>query len=178
MPDSWSARILSSAAALTGGMLIASSAFADPAARYPPTGADTAIAPMIRQWFATLESPAPDARLAEAFPAWAPPIFSLSSPGYPGAGNFEAWLAELRSPYPQVAFRLEEIRVDGAGEGRVRARFAFERHAVDAAGIPHLARREQIWLIRREPGGGPVVLQIEEQRQLAFPGTGPQVVCY
>jgi hypothetical protein len=65
--------------------------------------------------------------------------------------------------------------VDG---GMVRVHFSFDRYALDEAGVPHLARREQTWLLRDRADDRPEVLRIDDQRKLAFPGTGPQIVCY
>ncbi|MBW1884306.1 MAG: hypothetical protein JRJ58_12300 [Deltaproteobacteria bacterium] len=49
---------------------------------------------------------------------------------------------------------------------------------MDDEGLPHIARREHVWLVRNVPGAAPVVLRIDERPLLAFPGTGPQIVCY
>jgi hypothetical protein len=57
-------------------------------------------------------------------------------------------------------------------------RFQLDRRALDETGFTHVARREQTWLIRDLPGVPPAVLRIDEQRSLAFSGTGPQIVCY
>jgi hypothetical protein len=59
-----------------------------------------------------------------------------------------------------------------------RARFEFDRRAIDTSGAPHIARREHTWLVRRTKNDPPVILQIDERPLLAFPGTGPQIVCY
>ena len=92
--------------------------------------------------------------------------------------DFSDWLLALRSPHPVVEYRLDKLRIDSYEDDLVRVRFEFERHAIDAAGLPHLTRREQTWLVRNPSGEVPVVLRIDEQRLLAFPGTGPQIVCY
>ena len=78
----------------------------------------------------------------------------------------------------RVEVRLGPIRIDAAGEGLSAARFEFERLYSDEAGIPHIARREQTWLVRELADGAAEVLQVDEQKLLAYPGTGPQIVCY
>lgn len=145
-----------------------------------PIGADeeARVASLVAEWFAWLESQPSEGWVIDTFMAESPLAFLLTEAGDPGPDDFAGWLFALRSQHPEVEYRLDEVHLDSLGENLVRVRFEFDRHAVDAAGLPHVARREQTWLVRNLPGEAPVVLRIEEQRLLAFPGTGPQVVCY
>lgn len=87
-------------------------------------------------------------------------------------------LAGLAAADPAVEYRVGPIRVDRAGEELYRARFELDRRFLDEAAMPHIARREQTWLVRARSSGAVEIVEIEEQQVLAFPGTGPRVVCY
>jgi hypothetical protein len=141
-------------------------------------GEEARVTSLITQWFESLEAQSSEGWAVESFLAESPLAFSLMEAGDPGPDEFADWLFALRSPHPEVEFRLDKLRLDSLEGDLLRVRFEFDRHATDAAGLPHLARREQTWLVRDLPGEAPVVLRIEEQRMLAFPGTGPQIVCY
>ena len=84
----------------------------------------------------------------------------------------------LDSADATVEYRVGPIRIDAAGEDLYEARFEFDRLASDEAGIPHIARREQTWLVRDLSSGTAEILQVDERMLLAYPGTGPQMVCY
>ena len=86
--------------------------------------------------------------------------------------------AQLDATDPEVEYLVGPIRVDSAGEHLYEARFEFDRIASDEAGIPHIARREQTWLVRDLSDGTAEILRVDEQKLLAYPGTGPQIVCY
>ena len=143
-----------------------------------PRGAEQRISTLVHDWFATLASAPPESRDLEGF--LAEPSFELSLIGgsLRGLPELEAWRAKLRSTHLDLTYRIDSIAVEPAGEGLHRARFEFERRAVDAEGIPHIARREHAWLVRNAQGEAPVILRIDERPLLAFPGTGPQIVCY
>jgi hypothetical protein len=132
----------------------------------------------IRDWFSLLERQAVETREIDRFLAESPIVFPLTEGGSPGPNEFPTWVSDLRSPHPQVAYRIGAIRTDSAGEDSYRVRFQLDRRALDETGFTHVARREQTWLIRDLPGVPPAVLRIDEQRSLAFSGTGPQIVCY
>jgi hypothetical protein len=136
------------------------------------------ISTLIRNWYSLLESQAPESAAIEHFLADSPFEFSLTAGEDPGPGEALAWVSELRSGHPQVEYRLQPIRTESGGEGLVRARFEFERRAMDAEGLLHVARRAHTWLIRDVAGASPAVVRIDEERLLSFPGTGPQIVCY
>ena len=89
-----------------------------------------------------------------------------------------AWTSNLRATYPQIEYRLDPIRIRAEGQDRYRVRFEFDRHALDEAGLPHVARREHTWIVRSDANATPVILRMEERPLLFFPGTGPQIVCY
>ena len=86
--------------------------------------------------------------------------------------------AQLDATDAEVEYQVGPIRIDPAGEGLYEARFEFDRLATDEAGIPHIARREQAWLVRDHSDGTLEKLRVDERKLLAFPGTGPQIVCY
>ena len=86
--------------------------------------------------------------------------------------------AKLDASDAGVEYRVGPIRIDAAGEDLYEARFEFDRLATDDAGIPHVARREQTWLVRDLSDGTAEILRVDEQKLLAYPGTGPQIVCY
>ena len=87
-------------------------------------------------------------------------------------------LAELVASDAGVEVRVGPIRIDAAGQGLYEASVEFDRLYRDEAGIPHIARREQTWLIRDHALGTPEVLRVDERKRLAYPGTGPRIVCY
>ncbi len=137
------------------------------------------IVALVRDWFAVLESEDPEAGKLERFLARS--SFELSLVGEETLETpveLEAWRANLHSTHPRLEYRLDPIAVELVDSGLFRAHFELERRAVDSEGIPHIARREHDWLVRDVPGGAPVILRIDERPLLAFPGTGPQVVCY
>jgi hypothetical protein len=175
MADSEPLRVSPLAAAIACVILFGGVATATSAAG---AGEGVRVTSLISQWFVLLQAQSSDSWAVETFLAESPLVFSLMEAGDPGPGDFADWLSALRSPHPEVAYRLDKLRLDSLEDDLVRVRFEFERHAIDAAGLPHLTRREQTWLVRDLPGEVPVVLRIEEQRLLAFPGTGPQIVCY
>ena len=163
------------AVAIASGFLIACTGIGASSAA---PGEENSIASLIPQWFASLEAQPSQGWAIETFLAESPLTFSLTQAETSHPEDFADWLSALRSTHPEVEFRLDKLRVVPLDENLVRVRFEFERHAVDAAGLPHLSRREQTWLVRELPGQVPEVLRIKEQRLLAFPGTGPQIVCY
>jgi hypothetical protein len=165
------------AAVACGGLIGAASV----TARAEPAGGTTPeqrIEASIRAWFALLAARAPGSCAVEDLVSAAPFEFALAAGELASPEGFRAWVSELRSPHPQVSYRLGAIRSEAVGDGLYRARFGFDRRGVDEAGLPHVARGEQAWLIRARAGEPAVVLRIDRERQLVFPGTGPQVVCY
>jgi hypothetical protein len=175
MPHSWKLATRKWATAIACGALVAVGL---PAA--PPSGADesASTAVLLRQWFSALEARRAAEPDFDAFLREAPLVLSRTDTRHPGPGGITDWLSELRSSLPEVAYGIDEIRVDPAGENLVRAKLTLDRRGVDAAGQQHVARLRQTWLILEHPGSAPVVVRIDEERLLAFPGTGPQIVCY
>jgi hypothetical protein len=168
-------RISALAAAIACGLSIGEAA----AAELPRGAADgVRVSERIAKWFGWLAAQPSEGWRVESLMVESPLEFSLTQAGDLGPDEFGGWLVGLRSLHPKVEFRLGRLRFDPVDDDLLRVRFELDRHAVDAAGLPHLARSEQTWLIRELPGEAPVVLRIEEQRLLAFPGTGPQIVCY
>jgi hypothetical protein len=136
------------------------------------------IESMIRGWYSLLEGQSLESCTLEGLLSESLVEFSLEAGSTPGPEDLSAWVSELRSTHPQVEYRLSEMRTRAVGDGTYRTRFAFDRYALDEAGVPHVARREQTWLVRDRADDTLEVLRIDDQRQLAFPGTGPQIVCY
>jgi hypothetical protein len=89
-----------------------------------------------------------------------------------------AWLGKLRSEQPFVHFEISKLHIDSASDASYRLHFELERRSVDDEGLPHVLRSEQSWRIRESADLSMEVLGIQEQAKLAFPGTGPQIVCY
>jgi hypothetical protein len=140
--------------------------------------AELRIASMVRDWFAALEVGAFEPRSLDDFPADLSFEFTGAEGSVLSRSEFRARLSDLRSTYAQIEHRVDEIRVEPAGEGLYRARFEFERRALDEAGTPHIARREHTWLVQDEPDEPMLILRIDERPMLPFPGTGPRIVCY
>jgi hypothetical protein len=88
------------------------------------------------------------------------------------------WVTELRSEHPHVRYSIARFHVDGPRDGSYRAHFEVDREAVDEQGMHHLMRREQSWQLRPADGSRLRVLDIDDEPILAFPGSGPQIVCY
>jgi hypothetical protein len=166
------------AAAFVCGALIGGAPVA--VATGPPrsAGDESRIASLVTRWFASLAARDRAGFTPRGFLAESPLGFALAATSDPGPDDLAAWLDELRSPHPHVEFRIDALLLDVVDGSTVRASFTLLRRARDAAGLPHVARSEQTWLIRDSAAEVPVVLRIEERRLLAFPGTGPQMVCY
>ncbi len=132
----------------------------------------------IRDWFALLANPAVDSNQLSLFLSETSFEFRSIDEGVRSRSEYLASISNLRAPRARTEYQLDSIKVESVEPGLYRARFQFNRRSVDETGIPHVARREQIWILRSESNTAPVVLQIEERQLLFFPGTGPQVVCY
>ena len=142
------------------------------------SGPERRIGSMIHDWFALLEGRTLESRTLDDFPAESSFEFSLAEGSVRSLDELQAWLSNLRSTYPRIEYRIDPIRIDSVGGDLYRARFELDRRALDRGGTPHIARREQLWLVRDLPGGAPVMLRIDERPLVPFPGTGPQIVCY
>jgi hypothetical protein len=94
------------------------------------------------------------------------------------AQEFGAWLERLRPAHARVEYRIAELAVGEGVGGRHRVRFALERRSVDEVGLDHIALSDETWQILVLPDGSAVVDSIATRPLLAFPGTGPQIVCY
>lgn len=143
-----------------------------------PDGAKQRIDSLVHDWFAVLEGATLESRNLAGF--MAEPSFELSLIGTSirSLAELEAWRSDLLSTRFQLVYRIDSISVESVGEDLHRARFEFERRAVDSGGTPHIARREHSWLVRDVPGKAPVIVRIDERLLLAFSGTGPQIICY
>jgi hypothetical protein len=166
------------AALLASGLLSCEAVDRAPAARSAPDEPTPRIASLIREWFFLLEGLRPEPDALDGFVVESPLVLSLTEGEDPGPDGLRAWVSDLRSPFPQVEFRLDALHTHALGDDLYRAHFELDRRAVDGEGAPHVARAELTWLIRDPPSGPPEVLRIEERRLLSFPGTGPQVVCF
>ena len=136
------------------------------------------IASLVHDWFAALEGGTLESQALDGFMAAPPFELSLIGATVRSLSELDAWHSNLRSTHLQLEYRIDSIVVEPVGEDIHRARFEFERRAVDDGAIPHIARSEHSWLVRVVPGEAPVILRIDERPLLAFPGTGPQIVCY
>jgi|GEM_PF-1891113 len=175
MTGSGPLRVSSLAAAIACGIAVCAAEAADSSIE---SARESRVSLSIEQWFGALAVEPAEEWASEVFLADAPLVFSLTEADDPGSDDLVDWLFALRSSHPRVEFRVGTLRFESLGKDLVRVRFEVDRHSTDAAGLLHLVRREQTWLIRDLPGETPVVLRIEEQRLPAFPGTGPQLVCY
>jgi hypothetical protein len=134
----------------------------------------------IERWFSVLAESPPDLA-GEARPRGQSALeFALvEEEGEDAApADLRAWLLDLRSPHPRVQFELHHMSATRVGDRLHRFRFEVERKAVDAEGLPHVARSQQTWLIHERVASPPAVLRAESVPLLSFPGTGPQIVCY
>jgi hypothetical protein len=133
---------------------------------------------LIRDWFASLENPAIDSKQSSSFLSETSFEFRSKDEAVQSRAEYLASISDLRASRPHTEYQLDSIEIESVEPDLYRARFQFNRRFLDEAGIPHVARREHIWMIRSESNAAPVILQIEERPLLFFPGTGPQVVCY
>jgi hypothetical protein len=143
-----------------------------------PPAPEHHVASMIRAWFSSLEGQSPESVALERFLVESPLGFRLGVGGGLGANGLGTWVSDLRSPYPQVEYRIGAIRIDDSADGSYRARFEVDRRAVDSDGVPHVARSAHRWVVAGFQGAVPTVTRIDHEPLLSFPGTGPQVVCY
>lgn len=89
-----------------------------------------------------------------------------------------SWLAMLRSAHARVAYSIAKLHVDELDGGSFRVHFEVDRETVDDEGMLHVMRREQSLQLQRSMQGRLFVLDIKDEPRLAFPGSGPQIVCY
>ena len=139
---------------------------------------EESIITLIHSWFAVLEDPTAEVKTLNGLIAEAPFELVLDGGTLHDRSALLAWVSNLRATYPQIEYRLDPIRIQTEGPGRYRVRFEFDRHALDEAGLPHVARREHTWIVQSSANATPVILKMEERPLLFFPGTGPQIVCY
>jgi hypothetical protein len=143
-----------------------------------PGNIEERIEAMIHRWFAVLEDPTVEAKILNGLLAEAPFELILDGEALHDRDELLAWVSNLRATYPQIEHRLDPIRIQPERRDRYRVHFEFDRHALDEAGLPHVARREHIWIVRSDADATPVILKMEERPLLFFPGSGPQIVCY
>jgi hypothetical protein len=143
-----------------------------------PRDIEENIKTLIHSWFAVLEDPTVEAKTLNGMLTETPFELILDGEALRDRGALLVWVSNLRAIYPQIEYSLDPIRIHAEGRDRYRVRFEFDRHALDGAGLPHVARREHTWIVRSDSSAKPVILKIEERPLLFFPGTGPQIVCY
>jgi len=136
------------------------------------------IQALVERWFALLENPSADPEALNDLLAESPFDLLLEGELLRDRNGLMAWVARLRATYPQIAYALAPIQIEPEARDRYRVHFEFDRHASDRDGLPHVARREQIWIVRSDSNRPPVILSIEEKPLLFYSGTGPQIVCY
>jgi hypothetical protein len=151
-------------------------------ASLPRESAEAQIQAGLRGWFTALARSAPEA--APSGPHAGTPgtnehlEFSLRNGSEVPSEGLRGWMEALRTPHARVEYRLAGLTISD-GEGDVyRVRFALQRHAVDESGLAHIALSDQTWRIRVAAGRNPIVTEIAMEPRIAFPGTGPQIVCY
>ena len=175
-------RLLAALVALSVGVVDAearASSGPDPAAfDAAPNELEERIKTLIHSWFAVLEDPSAEKETLSGLLAETSFELLLDGEVLRDRDTLLAWASNLRTTYPQIEYRLDPIRIQAEGRDRYRARFEFDRHALDEAGLPHVARREHTWIVQSDANATPVILKMEERPLLFFPGTGPQVVCY
>jgi len=147
-----------------------------------PEPAELRIPHALEQWFTWLARREP-ARESLEHAIGAPILgegleFALAEDSPVPPEELQGWVEALRSPHSRVAYRLAGLTISRADEAAHRVRFALKRHAIDASGVAHIALSDQTWEIHSAPGGPIVVMRIASEPRLAFPGTGPQIVCY
>jgi hypothetical protein len=143
-----------------------------------PMPIEERIEMLVHRWFAALEDPTVESKTLNGLLAESTFEFILDGEVLRDRGALLAWVSNLRATYPQIEYRLDRIRIQAEGRDRYRVHFEFDRHALDEAGLSHVARREHTWIVRSDPNATPVILRMEERPLLFFPGTGPQIVCY
>lgn len=110
---------------------------------------------------------------------FAPALVACTTPGSPEQ-RIEALVHARLTPDAdsRVEVRVGLIRIRPIGDDLYEARFELDRSALDEAGIPHIARREETWLVLDRSDGNAEILRVDRKKLLAYPGTGPQIVCY
>jgi hypothetical protein len=142
------------------------------------SGVEEQINTLIHRWFDVLEDPTVEVVALNALLAEAPFDLALDGEVLRDRDALLAWITKFRESYSQVEFRIDPIRVEPNGQDLYRARFEFDRRAMDGEGFSHVARREHTWIVRSRSDAETVVLTIKERPLLYFPGTGPQIICY
>jgi len=169
-------------AALVAGFValpVRADADPDPSAfEIAPEDFEARIEALVERWFGLLEDPGAEATRLSDLLGEAPLELKLEGETLRDRAALIAWVSRFRANHPQVEHRLDSIRVEPEGQDRYRVRFAFDRHAFDDAGLAHVARREQRWIVLGGANAPPVISRIEERPLLFFGGTGPQIVCY
>jgi hypothetical protein len=136
------------------------------------------IQALVERWFALLENPSVEPEALNDLLPQSPFDLLLEGEVLRDRNGLMAWVARLHATYPQLAYALGPIQIQPEVSERYRVQFEFDRHASDRDGLPHVARREQTWIVRSDSNGPPVILSIEEKPLLFYSGTGPQIVCY
>lgn len=144
----------------------------------PPKDATLRMEWQIERWFSALaESPRDHA--AEGRQLSNSHIqFELADASVESREELTSWLVALRSPYSRVDYELHGMRAERVDDHSYRVRFEVGRNAIGEDGLPHVARSRQTWLIQERVDSKYVVVHVESAPLLAFPGTGPQIVCY
>ncbi len=141
-------------------------------------GAELRISALVNEWFAVLEADTGEPHDLDALVSEQPFEFSFVGTTVRSLGELAAWRVEQHSSDFRVEYEIDSIRIESTEKDVRRAHFEIERRISMSGEIPRIARREHTWLIRDVVGTAPAILRIHERPLLAFPGTGPQVVCY
>ena len=143
-----------------------------------PAASNEHLESAIRSWFSLIEESAPGTGSFDRAPSELPLRFALNEVESLALTEYREFVSRLRSPFPIVEFEINKLRSNPLEENSTRVRFEIERKAVDKDGFPHVMRSAQTWIIRDKTETSPVVVRIEEDLLIPFPGTGPQIICY
>jgi len=143
-----------------------------------PREVEGRIEALVRRWFAEIDDPSVEAEALGELLAEPPFELVLDGTALHDRRALLARVATFRATYPEVDHRIDPIRIQAEAPSRFRVHFEFDRHAVDEAGLPHVARREHTWIVLLGPDARPVISKMTERPLLFFPGSGPQIVCY
>jgi len=140
--------------------------------------ADHAIESLIHRWFQLLSDPGADPSEFERFLPDERFELVIFDREIRSRSDLRRWLGELRDADGETRYDIEAIEVVSDAPPLHRAEVRVTRHSVGSDGLPHIARRAQIWQLRSTAGSAPIVLEAKEAKLLPFPGTGPRVVCF
>ena len=157
------------------------------------TSPNAQITEALEQWWTALaRRPLAEQPGGQGHPVDAATLdFALTSASPLSPADLPSWLAAMRPNHPAIEYRLAAVSIAPSasrskttptstptGSTDYDTRFALERRSFDDTGLSHVARWQENWRIRLQPDAPPIVVSIEEEARLVFPGTGPQIICF